>query len=716
MVVQYLFIVLFREGGRRATDTSWHDARDRRYALFDTVLQVALLLLSVFVPFKWGTWRCLHRVQAVCAALFRAAAGRKNERLVWFDMFNWHVGGGKNSAHAFFKGWERALRRKNANLRHFYSQLPMSQHEPIALLRELMRESGVAGLIVPSADPHLSEYPPEHWKLRQWLTGFTGSAGTLVLTARRSALWVDSRYYLQAEQQLRDTEVELCRLGQLDTPTLYAWFTRALEPGSTVGFDGRLFPAVQAREHIEGLAAQGFAVNPSCTIADDAWAEQRSPLPAQRAFIHAQAATPVRDKLAAIRAHLQAQGAQVCLLTALDEVAWVFNLRGADIAYTPVALAFGYIDAERAVLFIAPEKLAEAEREALVAQRVELRPYADFEGTAPALLGAQTLAVDMNAVNYHIYSGLLRHGADIIERSPGVVASLKARKTPTEVDGFRIAMLHDGAALAEFLCWLERNVGREPMDELSLAQWLLECRQGRPGFVGESFAPIVAYGPHAAIVHYSATPQTSSVVGPSGFLLLDTGGHYLTGTTDITRTLHLGQPTAEERHRYTLVLKGMIALSRARFPHGTHGGHLDTLARQPLWAEGLNYGHGTGHGVGCFLNVHEGPQQIRPQSQTPIEPGMVISNEPGVYIDGRYGIRIENLMVCRDALSNDFGRFLDFETLTLCPISTKPLELPLLAPAERAWLNAYHAMVRERIAPLVGIEVRRWLERSTSPI
>lgn len=592
----------------------------------------------------------------------------------------------------------------------------MTPNECIARLRELMRAEQLQALIVPTADPYLCEYPLEHWKLRQWLTGFTGSAGTLVLSLDAAALWVDSRYYLQAEQQLAGSAIELCRDGLPDTPTLYAWIEAALPAAGIVGFDGRLFSAAQALTHIERLTNMGFAVDSACTIADDAWTEQRPPLPAHRAFVHVQAADTVHSKLAAIRARLHEQGAQACLLTALDEVAWTFNLRGADIAYNPVFVACGYIDERRAVLFVAPEKLGEAERQHLAANRVELRPYTDFVAAVPNLLEHRSLAVDMATVNHHIYSYLQLSNVAIVERSPSAVASLKARKSAGELAGIRDAMLQDGAAMAEFLCWIECNVGRMAMDELTLAQRLLECCQRRQGFVGESFASIVGYGEHAAIVHYSATPSTAASIEPAGFLLVDSGGQYHTGTTDLTRTLHLGQPTDEEMLRYTLVLKGMIALSAAMFPQGTSGAQLDTFARRPLWEHGLNYGHGTGHGVGYFLNVHEGPHQIRPTAQMPIEVGMVTSNEPGVYIAGAYGIRIENLLVCHEAEVNAFGRFLGFETLTLCPISTKPIARHLLTPAERDWLNSYHAMVRERLSPLVDAEVGQWLERSTQPI
>lgn len=592
----------------------------------------------------------------------------------------------------------------------------MTRDQRIALLRKQMQNFGIQALIVPTADPHLCEYPPEHWKLRQWFTGFTGSAGMLVVTLDAAALWTDSRYFLQAEQQLAGSAIELCRDGLPNTPTFYAWIEAALPIGAKVGFDGRLCSIAQAREHIEKLTDMGFAVDSACTIADDAWTEQRPPLPAQRVFVHAQAADIVGSKLAAIRARLHEQGAQACLLTALDEVAWAFNLRGADIAYNPVFVAYGYIDELRAVLFVAPEKMGDVERQHLVANGVELRSYADFVDAVPMLLEHRILAVDMDATNFHVYSHLQRAGVSIIERNPSAVATLKARKSVGELADIRQAMLQDGAAMCEFLCWLERNAGKVSMDEVSIAQRLLQCRQRRQYFVGESFAPIVAYGEHAAIVHYSATSETSIAIGSDSLLLIDSGGQYYTGTTDITRTMHLGQPTAEQRQRYTLVLRGMIDLSMAQFPQGTHGGHLDTIARQPLWSSGLNYGHGTGHGVGYFLNVHEGPQRVRAASQTPIEAGMVISNEPGVYIAGVYGIRIENLMVCCEAMANDFGRFLSFETLTLCPISTKLIEVDMLMPAERDWLNAYHAMVRERLLPLVDAEVGQWLVRSTAPI
>ena len=595
----------------------------------------------------------------------------------------------------------------------------MTPNERIARLRELMLAEQLQALIVPTADPHLCETPPEHWRIREWLSGFTGSAGTLGLTLDAAALWVDSRYYLQAEQQLEGTAIELCRDGLPDTPTITCWLADALPAGGVVGLDGRLFSAKRVSELQAELEQYGLALCSHSSCADRVWTANRPCMPNAPAYRHAleYARLSVAEKLSLVRHGLERAGARACLMADLSEVCWAFNLRGADLPYSPLVVAYGYVDMRRALLFVEQGRLSAADVQAFAADGVEVRPYTDIEAFLGGLSRVDDpVAVAPSAVNFSLYKILCNSGVELCEQIAGVASDIKARKTPAELDGIRSAMLNDGAAMAEFLCWLEGNVGRIPMDELTLAQRLLECRQKRQGFVGESFAPIVAYGAHGAIVHYSAKPSSAASIEPAGFLLIDSGGQYLTGTTDLTRTLHLGQPTDEEKLRYTLVLKGMIALSAVQFPHGTSGAQLDTLARQSLWAHGLNYGHGTGHGVGYFLNVHEGSHQIRPTAQMPIEVGMVTSNEPGVYIAGEYGIRIENLLVCHEVERNDFGRFLNFETLTLCPISTKPIARELLTSAERDWLNAYHAEVRRRIAPLVDGEVRQWLERSTQPV
>lgn len=591
----------------------------------------------------------------------------------------------------------------------------MTTNEKIVLLRKQMKKNRIKALVIPTSDPHLSEYIPDYWKIREWISGFTGSAGTMVITTDKSALWVDSRYYLQAEQQLVGSEIELCKMGLPATPTLDNWLRINVKEECTIGFDARLFSVKSARELIASLNSMGFQHDAACEYIDDIW-EDRPSLPSDKAFIHKIefAKIPIQEKLGQIRKRLMANNAKSYLMCALDEVCWTFNLRGSDIAYNPVVLSYGYVDDDRAVLFIDPDKLSDRDKELYAEENVEIKDYRKLDKFLSKLGKKDDLVFDPSKTNYHIYNQIPSR-VNLIEQ-PGFATEAKSHKSSTEVEGFREAMVQDGAALVEFLCWLERSVGAEKLSEISVAAKLVSYRQKRKNFISESFAPIVAYKDHGAIVHYGATPETDSAIFANGFLLLDTGAQYLNGTTDITRTVHLGTPNSEEKFHYTLILKGMIGLAMAKFPYGTRGSQLDTFARHALWSHGLNYGHGTGHGVGYFLNVHEGPQQIRPENHCAINPGMVMSDEPGIYIAGKYGIRIENLVVCNDWVTNDYGRFLEFETLTLCPIDAKPIDLNMLNAEERNWLNAYHSAVNEKLAPLVSDEAKEWLAQKTKAI
>lgn len=591
----------------------------------------------------------------------------------------------------------------------------MKVNERISALRKQMKKSKIKALIIPTSDPHLSEYLPDYWKIREWLTGFTGSAGTFVVASDKSALWVDSRYYIQAEQQLEGTEIELCKMGQPSTPTIANWLRINIKDGGVIGFDSRLFSVNAAKPLIDSILSMGFQYDATCEFIDEMW-QNRPSLPDNKAFIHKLefAKIPVQEKLGQIRKRIMANNANSYLMCALDEVCWAFNLRGNDIEYNPVVLSYGYVDDDRAVLFIDPSKLSDKDRELYAEEHVEIKDYRKLDKFLSKLSKKEVLVLDPNKTNYNIYKKISSR-LNIVE-TVGFATEAKAHKTNPEVDGFCNAMVNDGVALVEFFCWLEKNVGTKKLTEISIAEKLLSFRAKNKNFVSESFAPIVAYKEHGAIVHYEATPETNSSIFPDGFLLLDTGGQYLNGTTDITRTVHLGNPTSEEKFHYTLILKGMIDLAKARFPYGTRGSQLDTFARQALWAQGLNYGHGTGHGVGYFLNVHEGPQQIRPENHCTINPGMVMSDEPGIYIAGKYGIRIENLVVCREWITNDYGRFLNFETLTLCPIETKPIDIEMLTDEERNWLNSYHSLVNDKISPLVSTEAKEWLAQKTKAI
>jgi len=585
----------------------------------------------------------------------------------------------------------------------------------LGLLRKQMKKADVDAYIVYHSDPHLSEYIPDYWKEREWLSGFTGSAGTLVVTQKNAALWTDSRYFIQAEMQLNNTGIELCRLGLPDTPDIQSWLTLNLKPNATVACNGLLISVSNQRVLIENLKAKKFKVKFDIDLVGKIW-DNRPPIPKQKIFIHPieYAKVNVQEKLGRIRKELLIRNATAYLMCALDEICWTFNLRGSDILYNPVFLAYAIVEDDKATLYIDTAKLTDEVLQFLADEQVSVKPYNKIFDRLAKLKKGDRLVLDPAKVNYTIYSKIPAN-TKIIE-STGLATIIKARKQPAEIEGINDAMVQDGIAMVEFLYWLEQNVASGKVTEITVAEKLLEFRSKRKNFVSESFGSIIGYTDHGAIVHYSATPETNYTLKPDGFLLVDSGGQYLNGTTDITRTIHLGKPTAEEKHDYTLVLQGMIRLSMARFPKGTRGSQLDTFARMALWSQGLNYGHGTGHGVGYFLNVHEGPQQIRPENHLPIEPGMVMSNEPGLYRPNAYGIRIENLIVCVDDETNDFGSFLRFDTLTLCPIDTKAIESSMLSAQEVKWLNQYHKLVYQKLSPHLSGDLSEWLREKTKPL
>ncbi len=578
-----------------------------------------------------------------------------------------------------------------------------------------MRKAGVDAYIVYHSDPHLSEYIPDYWKERQWLSGFTGSAGTLVVTQSKAALWTDSRYFIQAEIQLQDTGIDLCRLGMPDTPEIQSWLALNLKPNSTVACNGLLISVSNQRSLKHNLKGKNFKVKCNIDLVMKIWHDRPS-IPKQKVFIHPQehAKISVQEKLGRIREELLIRNATAYLMCALDEICWTFNLRGSDISYNPVFLAYAVVDQHKATLYVEPEKLSDDVVQFLTTEHVSVKPYNKIFEKVAKFRKTDRLVLDPDRVNYSVYSKIPT--CTTVLESTGPATKLKVQKQPSEIEGIKEAMVQDGIAMVEFLYWLEQNVSSGKITELTVADKLLEFRSKQANFVSESFGSIVGYADHGAIVHYGATPETSYTIEPEGFLLIDSGGQYLNGTTDITRTIHFGKPTPQEKQDYTLVLQGMIRLSLAKFPKGTRGSQLDTFARMALWEHGLNYGHGTGHGVGYFLNVHEGPQQIRPENHLPIEPGMVMSNEPGLYKPNAYGIRIENLIVCVDDETNDFGSFLRFDTLTLCPIDTKALDVSMLSDQEREWLNHYHELVYNKLAAFLPAEITSWLKEKTKPV
>jgi Xaa-Pro aminopeptidase len=591
--------------------------------------------------------------------------------------------------------------------------------------RDALAQQQLAAVLVPSSDPHLSEYLPERWQGRQWLSGFTGSMGTLVVTADSAALFADSRYWTQAEAELAGTGTTLVKIPTGTGTQHVDWLATHVERGAVVGVDGNVLGLAAAQLLQAALDAAGVGLRTDFDVLEHAWPE-RPGLPAAAVYEHlAPHATATRAaKLAQVREAFVALGATHHFISTVDDIAWLFNLRGGDVNYNPVFLAHALLDTNSATLFVADGKIDPALTQTLLADGVRVAGYAQAPGALAALPAGATLLLDPRRITL----GLRRHVpagvAVIAQTNPS--ALFKSRKSDAEAEHIRAAMAQDGAAMCEFYAWFEAALAdgarAQAITEISVDEQLSAARARRPGFKGLSFGTIAAFNANGAMPHYHATPTSHAVIEGDGLLLIDSGGQYLGGTTDITRVWPIGRVSAQQRRDYTLVLKGTLALSRTRFPRGTLSPMLDAIARAPLWQHGLDYGHGTGHGVGYFLNVHEGPQsisKIMPEPQMAMEPGMVTSIEPGLYRPGQWGIRIENLVMntaVATAEGNTFGEFLEFETLTLCPIDTRCIERSLMRPDEIDWLNAYHATVRERLSPLVGGAALQWLQQRTAAL
>lgn len=581
-------------------------------------------------------------------------------------------------------------------------------------LRDLMRSKHIDAVIIPGTDPHQSEYPSEHWKFRDYVSGFTGSNGTAVVTLDDAGLWTDSRYFLQAAEQLEDSGFTLRKENIPGEPTVLEWLGEVLDEDAVVGVDGRLFSLIEANR-IEMFCAQnGFMFAPDFRAAEAIWTD-RPARPKNPAFVHdeALAGEDVDSKISRVVDALDAADADGLLITALDEIAWLLNLRGSDVDYTPVVIAFAYVSEDERVLFIDSEKVTSEVKDHLKKYRVKIKDYDDIEKFLGKISSTATVMVDPNRVSDALGQAMICNKTYMA--SP--VIALKGVKNECQIAGFRQAMLYDGAAMVRMMMWLEQNVANG-ITEMDVDRRLQQERAAYASNRGDSFHMIAGYKDHGAIVHYEATDESAYTLAPEGLLLIDTGGQYLEGTTDITRTISLGNPTAAEKHDYTLILKGHLALARAVFPKGTMGVQLDVLARGPLWNEGMTYLHGTGHGVGHFLGCHEGPQSIRMEANpTPLELGMVTSNEPGIYKTGEYGIRTENLLLCVPACSNEeWGEFYKFESLTLFPYDTTLMDMDMLSREEVKQINDYHAMVCERLRPLLNADEAQWLEQKCKSI
>lgn len=585
----------------------------------------------------------------------------------------------------------------------------------IAALRECMRQSGVSATIVPQTDPHQSEYIADHWQVRRWLSGFTGSAGSLVVTLDGAFVWADSRYWLQAGQQLAGTGIDVMEEGKPETPDIMSYLVASLPKGATVGVDGMLFSINATRAMAHRLESAGLHLAVDFTPVDSIWKDRPS-LPDSKVFVHnvKYAGESASSKLAKVVERAEAAGAKSAFISDLAEIAWALNIRARDVESNPVVTSFLYVAAEGSTLFVDGVKISAEVSAYLADNGVSTLPYnavMSFLGALPedarVLVSASQSAGALEAV----LGGRMVEG-----NSP--IALLKGCKNDVQVEGIRNAMVRDGVALVKSLMEIEKTLadGGE-LTEIGVAEILTKHRSAQPLYFDQSFDTIAGYGPHGAIVHYSATEETNSRIYADGMLLIDSGASYLDGTTDITRTVSLGNTTNAQRHDFTLVMKGHIALAQAIFPRGTRGEQLDVLARINLWKEGLSYLHGTGHGVGHFLNVHEGPQKISlVQGTAPIEPGMITSNEPGLYREGEYGIRCENLVLTLPACTTDFGEFYRFETLTLFPFDLALFDTAIMTDGEIDWVNAYHVTVRERLLPHLEPAEQEWLLAKTVPL
>ncbi|WP_302461399.1 aminopeptidase P family protein [Bacteroides clarus] len=588
-------------------------------------------------------------------------------------------------------------------------------NERIAALRAHIVKENIQAFIIPSTDPHLSEYVAPHWQSREWISGFTGSAGTVVVTTKEAGLWTDSRYFLQADQQIEGTGIALYKEMLPETPSIPAFLSSLLQKGDTVGIDGKMFSADEVQHLQRELRQSGIHVKSIADPMQLLWSD-RPAMPLAPAFVYdtKYAGKSFTEKLSAVRKKMKAAGAESLLLSALDEIAWLLNIRGSDVHCNPVVVSYLLIERYEIHYFIQPQKVTAELASYFKANGISIHGYKEIEDYL-SNTHAESILVNPVKTNYAIYSAIFPACRIINGTSP--IALLKAVRNEQEIIGIHAAMQRDGIALVRFLKWLEEAVPAGRETEISVDRKLHEFRAAQPLYMGESFDTIAGYKEHGAIVHYEATPETDVALKPEGFLLLDSGAQYLDGTTDITRTIALGNLTEEEKLDYTLILKGHIALAMAVFPEGTRGAQLDVLARMPIWQQHMNYLHGTGHGVGHFLNVHEGPQSIRMnENPIPLQPGMITSNEPGVYKAGSHGIRTENLVLTVPAGEGMFGNYLKFETITLCPICRKGIIKELLTAEEIKWLNKYHQTVYEKLAPDLNNDEREWLKEACKAI
>jgi Xaa-Pro aminopeptidase len=586
----------------------------------------------------------------------------------------------------------------------------------LSLLRILLKTYGVDVYIIPSTDPHMGEYIPDHWRLITWLTGFTGSAATVVITDSFAVLWTDSRYFIQAENQLCNSGFVLMKPALSEKKDFIDWMVDNIIAGSKIGLDGRIFSIEKSRKIEKSLEGKNISFDFNCDLISGLWTD-RPPMPQSLAFDHSTRFCGKERslKIAEVREQMRIKGIDYQLLTSIDDIMWLLNIRGNDIKYSPMLISFAVIGEKQILLFVDENKIPLKLASEFDKLDIVLLPYDEIAWVLSTLSPDSTILLNPITTSANLFNSI-PHGMKIIEDLT-IPTRLKAVKNRVEIDNIGKVMVRDGVALTKFFFWLEQNSGSDQISELSLGEKLNNLRFENENYLGPSFSTIVAFKEHGALPHYSATIESDHEIGTNGILLVDSGGQYLDGTTDITRTIAIGRPTDRQKHDFSLVLKGAINLALAKFPAGTKGYQIDLLARKALWENGLNYGHGTGHGVGFCLNVHEGPQNIGSgsgtDSKTSIEAGMLISDEPAIYREGEYGIRIENLILCFEDEETEFGKFLKFDTVSLCYIDKSLIDISLLNQKEIDWINSYHSEVFEKLGPHLTSEEKMWLKDKT---
>ncbi|WP_294189000.1 aminopeptidase P family protein [uncultured Clostridium sp.] len=579
-------------------------------------------------------------------------------------------------------------------------------------LRKAMKIENINYYIIPSSDSHQSEYVSEYFKGREYVSGFTGSAGTLLVGLEDAYLWTDGRYFIQADKELKSSGISLMKMRTPGYPTIEEWIKDNVKENEVLGFDGKVFSVNQYEGYLNIAKENNFNINMRNDLLDSIW-EERPQLPKNKIFLHDEkyAGKSASEKLGEVRKNMKAKNADYFILSSLDDIAWLCNIRGNDIKFNPVALSYVLVGMDNSNIYVDENKVDSETKTKLNSEGFEIKGYNEIEDDVKLLKG--TVILDPNKLNAKIFTSLSNEVKVI--RELNVTTNLKAIKNEVEIANWEVSQVRDGIAMVKFIKWLKSNIGKEKITEISASERLTAFRAQGDNYKGDSFGTIAGYKDHAAMMHYSATEASEYELKPEGMFLVDSGAQYLDGTTDITRTFILGPITEEEKRDYTLVLKGHIALASAKFLRGTTGINLDVLARRPLWNYGIDYKCGTGHGVGFFLNVHEGPQRIRPEGNSvALEPGMIITNEPGVYKEGKHGIRTENtLLVEKDFVSEEFGEFYKFRTISYCPIDLEGVNVEMLSPEEKDWLNDYHSMVYEKLSPYLNEEEKEFLKYET---